>query len=108
MGSVYPINKGVSQPIVFKGLRAQYIIYLAIGLVALLILFAILYVLGISLIIILPLIILLVGAHFSLISYLSHRFGTHGLMKYMAKRRLPRSIRFRSRRMFTSLKYPGH
>jgi hypothetical protein len=28
MSSIYQINKGVSKPIVFKGLKAQYIAYL--------------------------------------------------------------------------------
>ena len=35
MNSVYAINKGVHQPIVFKGLKGQWILYLAGGLVAL-------------------------------------------------------------------------
>jgi hypothetical protein len=39
--SVYQINKGINKPIEFKGLKAQYIWYLCGGLVALLILFAI-------------------------------------------------------------------
>jgi len=44
MSSIYQINKGVSKPIVFKGLKAQYIAYLAIGLVFLLVAFAVLYI----------------------------------------------------------------
>ncbi|WP_404273999.1 DUF4133 domain-containing protein [Olivibacter sp. EAT-5] len=108
MSSIYSINKGVSQPMVFKGLKAQYIIYLGIGLVILLILLALLYIIGISLLIVLPLILLLGTAHFLLVFHLSHRFGTHGLMKYLAKRRLPHTIRFRSRRLFTSLNAHTH
>ncbi|MDM8172947.1 DUF4133 domain-containing protein [Olivibacter sp. 47] len=108
MSSIYSINKGVSQPIVFKGLKAQYIIYLAIGLVVLLILFALLYIIGAGLLIVLPLILMLGTAHFLLVLHLSHRFGTHGLMKYLAKRRLPHTIRFRSRRLFTSLNAHTH
>ena len=45
--SVYKINKGINNPIVFKGLKGQYIGYLAIGLLVLLVLFAILYVIGV-------------------------------------------------------------
>jgi hypothetical protein len=37
MASVYQINKGVGKPIVFRGLKAQYIAYLAVGLVVLLV-----------------------------------------------------------------------
>jgi hypothetical protein len=104
MASIYHINKGVSKPIVFKGLKAQYIAYLAIGLVFLLIAFAILYIVGVSLFIILPLIVGS-GAILFISTYrLSHRFGEHGLMKYLAKRNLPLYLKFRSRRLFTTLK----
>ena len=41
--SVYSVNKGINKSIEFKGLKAQYIWYLGGGVVALLILFAILY-----------------------------------------------------------------
>jgi hypothetical protein len=56
MATVYHINKGINKPIVFKGLKAQYIAYLAVALVLLLILFAILYICGLSMYIILPVI----------------------------------------------------
>ena len=46
--SVYKINKGINKPVEFRGLKAQYIWYLGGGLVILLILFAILYVIGIN------------------------------------------------------------
>ena len=44
--SIYGINKGINKPIEFRGLKAQYIWYLAGGLVGLLVLFAILYISG--------------------------------------------------------------
>ncbi|MET3115379.1 cellulose synthase/poly-beta-1,6-N-acetylglucosamine synthase-like glycosyltransferase [Pedobacter sp. CG_S7] len=104
MSSIYHINKGVSKPIEFRGLKAQYIAYLAICLVLLLISFPILYISGLSLFIVLPLIITLGTALFFTVFHLSHRFGEHGLMKYLAKRGLPDHLKFRSRRVFTSLK----
>ncbi|TKC00040.1 DUF4133 domain-containing protein [Pedobacter cryotolerans] len=108
MASIYQINKGVSKPIVFKGLKAQYIAYLAVGLVLLLIGFAVLYISGVSLFIVLPLIIILGTVLFIGTFRLSHRFGEHGLMKYLARKGLPKSIKFRSRRIFTTLKYSNH
>jgi hypothetical protein len=102
--SVYQINKGVSKPIVFKGLKAQYIAYLAIGLVTLLIGFAILYICGLSLWLILPLIVGLGSALFFTVFRLSHRFGEHGLSKHFAKRQLPEHLIFRSRQVFIQLK----
>jgi hypothetical protein len=107
MASIYQINKGVSKPIVFKGLKAQYIAYLAIGLVLLLLTFAILYISGLSLFFVLPLISVSGTLLFVMTFRLSHRFGEHGLMKYLAKKGLPKYIRFRSRRIFTTLKYPN-
>lgn len=108
MASIYSINKGVNKPIVFKGLKAQYIAYLAIGLVLLLLCFAILYISGVSLLVVLPLILLLGTALFISTFRLSHRFGQYGLMKYLAKRGLPESLKFRSRRLFTTLKYKDY
>jgi len=104
MASIYQINKGVSKPIVFRGLKAQYIAYLAIGLVLLLIAFVILYVADVPLFIILPLVLGLGILLFWTTYRFSHRFGEHGLMKYLAKRNLPVYLKFRSRRLFTTLK----
>lgn len=108
MASVYQINKGVNKPIVFKGLKAQYIAYLAVGLVLLLISFAVLYISGVSLFIVLPLIFSLGAVLFISTFKLSHRFGEYGLMKFLAKRGLPKSLKFRSRRIFTALKHNHH
>jgi hypothetical protein len=102
--SVYHINKGVSKPIVFKGLKAQYIAYLAVGLVVLLIGFAVLYICGLSLWIILPVIFGTGTALFIGVFRLSHRFGEHGLAKYLAKKQLPVYLKFRSRKLFINLK----
>jgi hypothetical protein len=106
--SIYRINKGVTKPIVFKGLKAQYIAYLAIGLVVLLISFAILYICGLSLWIILPLIGGLGTALFVSVFRLSHRFGEHGLSKHFAKKQLPGFIACRSRKLFINLKAEQH
>lgn len=92
----------------FKGLKAQYIAYLAIGLVTLLLGFAIGYVLGVSLYLLVPSVAILGTAIFYAVFQMSHRFGEHGLMKFLAKRNLPDHIKFRSRRLFTQLKYPKY
>jgi len=105
--SIYQINKGVSKPIVFKGLKAQYIAYLAIGLVTLLIGFAVMYICGLSLWIILPVVLGLGTALFFIVLRLSHQFGEHGLSKHFAKKHLPEQIRCRSRKLFINLKKTG-
>lgn len=105
MAVVYHINKGVGRPIVFKGLKAQYIAYLALGLVLLLIGFAVGYVSGVPLVMLMMLVGVLGGGLFVVVFRMSSRFGEHGLLKYLAKRSVPRYIVFRSRRLFTGLKY---
>lgn len=104
MGSIYQINKGVSRPIEFRGLYGQYIGYLAGGLVLLLLSFALLYILGVPLVVVLPVILGLGTGLFFAVTRLSKRFGVHGLEKFMAKRGLPDYIRFSSRKVFTGLR----
>ncbi len=106
MASIYHINKGVSKPIEFRGLKGQYIAWLAIGLVLLLIAFAVLYLLGAGLAVILSVILGLGSLLFFIVFRLSHRFGEHGLMKFIAKRGLPKALIFRNRKLFTGLKGP--
>ncbi len=104
MSTVYQINKGVGKPIVFRGLEGQYIAWLAGGLVFLLVAFALLYVMGLAIYVLLPLILGLGTGLFYAVGRLSRRFGVHGMEKYFAKRALPGYLRFRSRRVFTGLK----
>lgn len=104
MSTVYQINKGVGKPIVFRGLQGQYIAWLAGGLVFLLVAFALLYVMGLAIYVLLPLILGLGTGLFYTVGRLSRRFGVHGMEKYFAKRSLPGYLRFRSRRVFTGLK----
>ena len=108
MSSVYEINKGVNRSLEFKGIKAQYIIYLAIGLVLLLLLFAILFMAGVNtyacVLIILP-----SGAGLYIaVQHLSHKFGEHGLMKKAAQKQLPTAIQSRSRKLFIQLRTSGH
>jgi hypothetical protein len=107
MASVYQINKGVGRPMVFRGLVGQYIAYLAIGLVVLLILFAVLYISGIALVVVLPLVLGLGVCLFVTVGRLSARFGEHGLMKFFARKGLPNYLRFQSRGMFIGLGKKG-
>lgn len=98
--SIYKINKGINKPIEFKGLKAQYIWYLGAGVLALLILFALLYILGIN-----PFICLgIVGVSGTLlviqIYRLSQQYGEHGLSKKLAYRKVPHAIRLKSRTVF--------
>jgi hypothetical protein len=101
---VYQINKGINKPIEFKGLKAQYIGYLAGGLVGLLILFAVLYITGLPVYCCIIVISGLGSALFYQVFRLSHKYGQYGLMKHSAKRYLPGFLKFNSRKVFTRLK----
>lgn len=98
--SIYPINKGINKSIEFKGLKAQYIWYFAGMIIVLMIVFAILYIIGISIWICLA----LIGGTGTLgtlkIFSLSHTHGEYGLMKAMAKRQVPKVLKSFSRKMF--------
>lgn len=102
--SVYTINKGINKPIEFKGLKAQYIWYLGGGLLALLILFAILYICGVNTFVCLAIIIITGTALFIHVYRLSHKYGEHGMMKAVAKRSIPRVVKNYSRKTFTKLR----
>jgi hypothetical protein len=102
--SVYQINKGINKPVEFKGFKAQYIWYLGGGLIGLLILFAIMYIAGVNTFVCLALILTLGFLLFSYIYRLSHKYGQYGLMKKMAKRSIPKTIKVYSRKEFTSLR----
>lgn len=104
MASVYSINKGINQPVVFKGLKAQYIWYLGGGLVGILILFAILYICGVNTFICLG--IALAGGAFLFVwvYQLSNKYGEFGMQKKAAKRMLPSVIRNQSRKQFIKVK----
>lgn len=88
----YPINKGIGRPVEFKGLKAQYLFIFAGGLLALFILFVILYMVGIG-----QWICIGFGAVSSYILVwqtfaLNARYGEHGLMKLGAARSHPRYL----------------
>lgn len=103
MATVYQINKGINRSIEFKGIRAQYIIYMACGLVVLLILFAILYVIGVGIYFCLGIIIPLGAGLYTGIQRFSKKFGEHGLIKHSSRKRLPHYISATSRNCFIQL-----
>jgi hypothetical protein len=100
MSSVYTINKGVNASIEFKGLKAQWIWWLGGGLIGVLILFAVLYILGVNSYLSLG---VALGSATFLIVYvfkLSNTYGEHGMMKKIARRSVPTVVKAYSRRMF--------
>nr|WP_294897196.1 DUF4133 domain-containing protein [uncultured Pedobacter sp.] len=98
--SVYPINKNINKPIEFRGLQAQYIWYFGAGLLVLLILFSALYILGVNTYICL-IIIICSGLFLTKNLYQwSNQYGPDGMMKMLAKRKMPREIKSYGRSVF--------
>lgn len=104
MSSVYTINKGINKPIEFKGLKAQYIAWLAAGLIGLLILFAVLYIIGVNMFVCLALTLILGVILFMTVYRMSDTYGQHGLLKKMARTSIPDFIKSTSRKTFLNLK----
>jgi Flp pilus assembly protein TadB len=98
--SVYKINKGINKSIEFKGLKAQYIWYLALGMGALLFLFAVLYMLGVNTYISMALMATLGTGIFLWVYRLSNRYGEHGMKKQMARRSIPKILKSYNRNLF--------
>lgn len=104
----YPINKGIGRSVEFQGLKSQYLFIFAGGLLALFVLFVILYMVGVNQWICIGFggtsTSILVWQTFSL----NRKYGEHGLMKRSAlhshprylinRRRIPRLFRYRERK----------
>lgn len=104
MNSVYNINKGVNRPIMFRGLKAQYIWYLAAGLLGLLILFILLYICEVNTFVSLGLILVLGSLAIGYVYRLSDKYGQYGMMKKIARRGIPKVIKTYSRKEYIHLK----
>lgn len=104
--SIYQINKGINKPIEFKGLKGQYIWYSGIGILCLLIVYAILYVTGINQYVAIAITGALGAAMFSKVYGLSNKYGEHGLMKLLAKKSVPKVVKSNSRNVFRQLTKP--
>ncbi|WP_294958330.1 DUF4133 domain-containing protein [uncultured Flavobacterium sp.] len=100
MSSVYQINKGINQSIEFKGLKAQYIWYLGGGVVGLMIVFAVLFILGIPSLVCVALIGTAGTVMVLKIYKMSRQYGEYGMMKALASRQVPKSVKVRSRAVF--------
>ena len=90
--ATFEINKGVGRTVEFKGLKAQYLFIFCGGLLALFVLFVILYMVGIDQWICIG----FGAASSSLLVWqtfaLNARYGEHGLMKLGAARSHPRYL----------------
>src|ERR1700678_350239 len=99
-GSIYPINKGINKSVEFKGLKAQYIWWLGGVVIAAMIVFAVLYIAGVSAYLCIPVVGGLGAAGIPRVYRVSRGFGEHGLMKWRARTSVPKVVHARSRKLF--------
>ena len=102
----YTVNKGIGRSPEFKGLKSQYLFIFAGGLLALFVVFVIMYMAGIDQWVCIGFGVtcasVLVWATFRL----NAKYGEWGLMKLQALRRHPRYII--NRKSFIRLFFPNH
>jgi hypothetical protein len=88
----YSINKGIGKPAEFQGLKSQYLFIFAGGLLALFVVFVVLYMAGVNqwaciAFGVISALVLVYGTF-----YLNSKYGEHGLMKQQARRNHPRYV----------------
>lgn len=93
----YTINKGVGKSPEFKGLRAQYLFYMAGGLMGAFLLFTFMYIIGIHMYLCIGVALLLVGLLLHYVFSVNKKYGQYGLMKLAARNKRPRYIIARQR-----------
>jgi predicted membrane-bound dolichyl-phosphate-mannose-protein mannosyltransferase len=103
MNSIYSINKSINKSIEFHGLKAQYIWYFGMLISGLLLLFAALYISGAGTLFSLSVTGSLAALGSVRIYRLSSQYGEFGLMKALAKKRLPKVLKSYGRRYFQGL-----
>ena len=88
----YPINKGIGRSPEFKGLKSQYLFIFAGGLLALFVLFVIMYMAGIDQWVCIGFGVICASVLVWVTFRLNAKYGEWGLMKLQALRRHPRYI----------------
>ncbi len=88
----YSINKGIGRSVEFRGLKAQYLFIFAGGLLAVFVLFVVLYMAGVNQWVCIGFGIVAASALVTVTFRLNAKYGEHGLMKLAAARQRPRYL----------------
>lgn len=92
MMNTYYINKGIGRTVEFKGLKAQYLLIFAGGLLGILVCVMVMYMAGVNTYLCLT----LGGASSAILIWqtfsLNGKYGEHGLMKLGAQKKHPKYI----------------
>lgn len=88
----YNINKGIGKSVEFKGLKSRYLFIFAGGLLAVFVVFVILYMAGVSQWVCIGFGVITASVLVWLTFNLNTRYGEYGLMKLMANKQHPRYL----------------
>jgi hypothetical protein len=88
----YNVNKGIGKSVEFRGLKSQYLFLFAGGLLAVFVLFVIMYMVGIDQWVCIAFGVIAASVLVWLTFNLNAKYGEQGLMKLMAKRQHPRYL----------------
>ena len=93
----YSINKGIGRSVEFRGLKAQYLFIFCGGLLAVFVLFVIMYMAGVSQTVCIGFGAVSASVLVWLTFHLNRKYGEHGLMKALAEKSHPRYLTVRRR-----------
>lgn len=88
----FKMNTGINRPLEFYGIQAQYISYMGLGCLGLLLFFAVLYLAGVNSYFAMAVVLPAGGCMVLMAKRLSARFGPDGLIKWAARRHMPYRI----------------
>ena len=88
----YSINKGIGKSVEFKGLKAGYLFLFAAGLLAVFVVFVIMYMIGIDQWVCIGFGVIAASTLVWMTFNLNEKYGEHGLMKLMAVKQHPRYL----------------
>lgn len=105
----YMINKGIGKSVEFQGLKSQYLFIFAGGLLAMFIIFVVMFMAGVSQWVCIGFGLVAASLLVWLTFSLNTRYGEHGLMKVFARRQHPRYLLNRKTplRLFRSIRKGG-
>ena len=88
----YMINKGIGKSVEFQGLKSQYLFIFAGGLLAVFIIFVVMFMAGANQWICIGFGVIAASLLVWLTFSLNAKYGEHGLMKLLARRQQPRYL----------------
>lgn len=100
----YGVNKGIGKSVEFKGLKSQYLFIFASGLLAVFVVFVIMYMAGLNQWVCIGFGVVAASALVWITFHLNARYGNYGLMKLFARKQHPRYLinRKNTRRLFAA------